>query len=1052
MKKHLPEHRFLKPGYWMMLWLTTVFVAAGMSSHAQGVTVSGVVRDQNDVLPGVSILEKGTSHGTTADSEGRFNMTVSSPEAVLVFSFIGYKTQEIPVGIRTQIEIIMEEEITALNEVVVTALGVEREVKSLGYAVQTVEGEVMTKAREPNVINSLTGRVAGLEIRNQTDLFQDPGIRLRGATPLIVIDGVPSVDADIWKLNADDIETYSILKGATASALYGSIGRNGAIMITTKRGAKTGTQVEINSSTMFQPSFIRIPEVQTTYGNGNNGQYTYVDGSGGGLEGGGWIWGPKLDQRDPTTPSGYWETPQYNSPVNPETGELVPLPFLSRGKNNVEDFFRTGMISTNNVSVSGTGEDGNFRISTSHTYQKGIVPNTELNNTSFQLSGGYNLSKRLKSDASLTYNRQYTDNFPETGYGPNNYLYNLILWTGPDISVNDLRNYWKPGQEGLQQRHYNTSWYNNPHFQANEYLRGYYRDNIFGQVKLDYNVAPGLDLTLRTGINQYNLNRTFKEPKSYVAYDYVSQGNFMLSSQAELNLNTDFIAQYVKELSENFTIRASAGGANRWRTFRYQRQSTDGLVVPEFFNLSNSANPLRGENSHQEQKVNSVYGTLDFEFFGGIFLGVTGRNDWVSTLPVQNNSFFYPSVSLAGVISDFTDLSAAKISFLKLRASWSRVSDGQIADLHPIYRFYPYQHIQAYNPGVNWNNAPSLSFPSVLLNPDIKPESSDTYEIGADARFLEGRLGLDVALYRIRDFDNITSVPMSLGSGYTSRLENGGEFLRKGIEITLTATPVRTTAFSWDVTVNWSQYRRYLESVYDGSDRIGFIKVGTRTDQIYGFSYAYTPGGKLILQDNGFPQEDAFTRMLGYSNPDYVFGIQNSLSFGNFNLVISADGRVGGKMYSSTNQKMWWGGTHPGTVNQYRDDANEGIASYVADGVTVVEGAVEYDSDGKILGDTRVYAPNTTPVNYISWNINTSNAYLNHYYNASFIKLREITLTYNLPQSLLSKTFMDRASVSLVGRNLVVWSDVPEVDPDPGEDSLQTPSVRNLGFNVNFIF
>ena len=1052
MKKHLPEHRFLKPGYWVMLWLTTVFVAAGMSSHAQGVTVSGVVRDQNDVLPGVSILEKGTSHGTTADSEGRFNMTVSSPEAVLVFSFIGYKTQEIPVGIRTQIEIIMEEEITALNEVVVTALGVEREVKSLGYAVQTVEGEVMTKAREPNVINSLTGRVAGLEIRNQTDLFQDPGIRLRGATPLIVIDGVPSVDADIWKLNADDIETYSILKGATASALYGSIGRNGAIMITTKRGAKTGTQVEINSSTMFQPSFIRIPEVQTTYGNGNNGQYTYVDGSGGGLEGGGWIWGPKLDQRDPTTPSGYWETPQYNSPVNPETGELVPLPFLSRGKNNVEDFFRTGMISTNNVSVSGTGEDGNFRISTSHTYQKGIVPNTELNNTSFQLSGGYNLSKRLKSDASLTYNRQYTDNFPETGYGPNNYLYNLILWTGPDISVNDLRNYWKPGQEGLQQRHYNTSWYNNPHFQANEYLRGYYRDNIFGQVKLDYNVAPGLDLTLRTGINQYNLNRTFKEPKSYVAYDYVSQGNFMLSSQAELNLNTDFIAQYVKELSENFTIRASAGGANRWRTFRYQRQSTDGLVVPEFFNLSNSANPLRGENSHQEQKVNSVYGTLDFEFFGGIFLGVTGRNDWVSTLPVQNNSFFYPSVSLAGVISDFTDLSAAKISFLKLRASWSRVSDGQIADLHPIYRFYPYQHIQAYNPGVNWNNAPSLSFPSVLLNPDIKPESSDTYEIGADARFLEGRLGLDVALYRIRDFDNITSVPMSLGSGYTSRLENGGEFLRKGIEITLTATPVRTTAFSWDVTVNWSQYRRYLESVYDGSDRIGFIKVGTRTDQIYGFSYAYTPGGKLILQDNGFPQEDAFTRMLGYSNPDYIFGIQNSLSFGNFNLVISADGRVGGKMYSSTNQKMWWGGTHPGTVNQYRDDANEGIASYVADGVTVVEGAVEYDSDGNVLSDTRVYAPNTTPVNYISWNINTSNAYLNHYYNASFIKLREITLTYNLPQSLLSKTFMDRASVSLVGRNLVVWSDVPEVDPDPGEDSLQTPSVRNLGFNVNFIF
>jgi len=1052
MNKILRQKRFGNPGWMMITCMMLMLLLSALTMSAQSTTVSGQVTDNGTPLPGVSILEKGTTNGTTSDAQGRFSMTLTSQNSVLVFSFIGYKTQEVAVGARTEIGVSMEEEVTALTEVVVTALGVEREVKSLGYAVQTVDGEVMTKAREPNVMNSLTGRVAGLEIRNQTDLFQDPVIRLRGARPLIVIDGVPSVDADLWKLNADDIDTYSILKGATASALYGSIGRNGAIMITTKRGKAGGTQVEVNSSTMFQPSFIRIPKVQTTYGNGNNGQYTYVDGSGGSLEGGGWIWGPKLDQRDPSTPSGYWETPQYNSPVDPETGELIPLPFLSRGKNNVENFFRTGLIATNNISVSGANENGNFRVSTSHTYQRGIVPNSDLNNTSFQLSGGYNLSKKLKADASLTYNRQYTDNFPETGYGPNNYLYNLVLWTGPDIDVNDLKNYWKDGQEGLQQRHYNTSWYNNPHFQANEYLRGYYRDNIFGQLKLDYNVIPGLDLTLRTGINQYSLNRTWKEPKSYVAYDYVSQGNFALSGDNELNLNTDFIAQYVKELGENFTIRASAGGANRWRTFRGQYQSTDGLVVPEFYNLSNSMNPLRGRNSHEEQKVNSVYGTLDFEFFGGIFLGVTGRNDWVSTLPVQNNSFFYPSVSLSGVVSDFMDLSTAKISFLKLRASWSRVSDGQITVLDNVYPYYPYQHIQAYSPGVNWNNTPSLAYPSVLLNPNIKPESSDTYELGTDIRFLEGRLGLDVAVYRIRDFDNITSVPMSLGSGYSSRLENGGEFLRKGIEVTLSGTPVKTNAFSWDVTLNWSQQRRYLESVYDGSDRIGYIKVGQRTDQIYGFSYAFTPGGKLILQDNGFPLDDPFARMLGYEDPDYIFGIQNAFSLGNFNLMVSADGRVGGKMYSSTNQKMWWGGTHPGTVNQYRDDANEGKATYIADGVTVVEGGVEYDADGNILTDTRVYAPNTTPVNYISWNINTSNAYLNHYYDATFIKLREVTLTYNFPQSLMSKTFFNRASVSFVGRNLLLWSDVPEVDPDAGFDNLQTPSTRNLGFNLNFIF
>lgn len=1050
MKQSLPECRKLN---WVraFLALTTILTAtSAISLHAQNFTVSGTVRDANAALPGVSIIEKGTTQGTTSDAEGKFTITVGSPEAVLVFSFIGYRTIEVTVGSRSTIDVTMSEEVSTLEEVVVTALGVKREVKSLGYAVQSVEGQAVTKAREPNVINSLTGRVAGLEIRNQTDLFQDPGIRLRGAKPLIVIDGVPSVDADIWKLNADDIETYSVLKGATASALYGSIGRNGAIMITTKRGrAEQGTTVEVNSSTMFQPGFIRIPEVQTTYGNGNNGQYVYVDGSGGSLEGGGWIWGPRLDQRDPTTPSGYWETPQYNSPVDPNTGELVPLPFISRGKNNVRNFFRTGMISTNNVSVSGAGDNGNFRVSASHAYQKGIVPNTQLNNTSFQVSGGYKLSKKLTSDASLTYNRQYTDNFPETGYGPNNYLYNLVLWTGPDIDVRDLRNYWKDGQEGLQQRHYNTSWYNNPYFQAYEYLRGYYRDNVFGQLKLDYNILPGLDLTMRTGLNQFALNRTWKEPKSYVAYDYVSRGNFSLSTQNELNLNTDFIAQYSRQLNNDFVIRASAGGANRWRTLRLQDQSTDGLVVPGFFNLSNSINPLRGSNSHQEQKVNSVYGTVDLEFSGGIFLGFTARNDWVSTLPVRNNSFFYPSASLSGVISDFVDLSTAHISFLKLRASWSRVSDGQIRALDPEY---PYQHISAYSPGVNWNNTPSLTFPSVLLNSNIKPETSDTYELGADIRFLQGRLGLDVALYRIRDFDNITSVPMSQASGYSSRLENGGEFLRKGIEVTITGSPVKTGTFSWDATLNLSQYRRYLESVYDGSDRIGFIKVGTRTDQIYGFSYSYTPGGYLILMDNGFPQEDPFSRKLGYRDPDFVVGFQNTLTYRNFSLVISADGRIGGKMYSTTNQKMWWGGTHPGTVNQFRDDANNGIASYIAKGVTVVEGSVEYDAEGNIVSDTRVYAPNTTPVNYISWNINTSNAYLNHYYDATFIKLREVTLTYNLPKALLSKTFMQQASVSFVGRNLLLWAEMPEVDPDPGFDNLQTPSVRNVGFNVNFTF
>ena len=1053
MKKNLPE-QCRRNKFLVMNCFLVFFLLAGFSSRSQSITVSGQVMAGGNPLPGVSIIEKGTTAGTTTDADGNFKLTVSSQSSVLVFSFIGYKTIERAVGNQSVLIIDMEEDVTALNEVVITALGVQKDVKSLGYAVQKVEGKAMTKAREPNVINSLTGKVAGLEIRNQTDLFQDPTIRLRGAKPLIVIDGVPSVDGDIWKINADDIESYNVLKGATASALYGSIGRNGVIMITTKRGSQQATTVEVNSSTMFQPSFIRIPDVQSTYGNGNNGQYAYVDGSGGGLEGGGWIWGPKLDQRDPTTPSGYWETTQFNSPLDPVTGDLVPLPFLSRGKDNVKNFFRTGLISTNNISVSGGNETSNFRVSVSNSYQKGIVPNTQLNNSSFSVSGGYKLSKKLKADASLTYNRQYTDNFPETGYGPNNYLYNLILWTGPDIDVRDLKNYWMPGKEGLQQRHYNQSWYNNPYFQASEYLRGYYKDNVFGQLKLDYNILPGLDLTLRTGMNQYSLNRSWKEPKSYVAYDYVSIGNYFLQSGNELNLNTDFLAQYNKQFSDNVSIRLSAGGANRWRTFRNQNQNTDGLVVPEFYNLSNSKNPLRGSNTQEEEKVNSIYGTLDVELFGGIFLGVTGRNDWVSTLSPESNSFFYPSVSLAGVISDFIDLSSAQISFLKVRGSWSRVSDGKInagALDNLLGANYPYKHIQAYSPGVNWNNNPSLTYPETLVRPGIIPETSDTYEAGLDIRFLEGRLGLDAAIYRVRDFNKIITRPLTLSSGYASLLENGGETLRKGIELTLTATPVKGDRFGWSVIANWSQNHSYLQSAF-GSDLNLNIKKGERIDQIYGWSYMHTPGGLLVLRSNGYPQDDPYQRMLGYADNDYIFGVQNTFTFKNFMLNVSVDGRVGGVMYSTTNQKMWWGGTHPGTVNQFRDDANNGLATYIARGVVVVEGSAEYDEEGNIVSDTRIYAPNTTPVNYISWNINTSNAFKNHYYDQTFVKLREVTLTYNLPESLLSKTFINRASISFVGRNLALWSKMPEVDPDNGRDDLQTPSTRNVGFNLNFTF
>lgn len=1037
-------------------WLLPLFgllmvFGAIMPARAQGTTVTGTVSDKAAPLPGVSILEKGTSSGTTTDANGKFTLTTTSANAVLIFSFIGYKTLEVPVGDRSIIDIAMEEDATALTEIVVTALGVQKDVKSLGYATQEVKGDAIQKAREPNVFNSLVGKVAGLEIKTSTDLFADPGIKLRGATGvLIVVDGVPMVDGDLWKINADDIESQYVLKGANASALYGSIGRNGAIMITTKRGTKGKTTVEVNSSTMFQTGFIRIPTVQTTYGNGDNGQYAYADGSGGGTEGGGWIWGPKLNQRDANSPSGFWETTQFNSPVDPNTGNLVPLPFISRGKNNVQDFFRTGIISTNNVTVSSGSENGSVRMSVSNNYQRGIVPNTQLNNTSFAVAAGYKFSEKLKSDASITYNRQYTDNFPETGYGPTNYLYNLVLWTGPDVGIKDLRKYWADGQEGIQQRHFNKSWYNNPYFQAYEYNRGYYKDNVFGQLKLDYNLAPGLDVMVRNGFNQYGLNRSWKVPKSYVGYGSFSLGDFSIQNQTFFNLNSEVLATYTKQLNSNFNLRASLGGANRWTTYRDQYQTSDGLVIPEFYNLSNSINPLKGNNRFTEERTSSVFSTVDLEMFNSIFLGFTGRNDWVSTLPVQNNSFFYPSASLSGVVSDFIDMSMAKISFLKLRGSWSVVNDGAIPNSSGLGNA-PYNHIRGYNAGINWNGRPSLSEPSVLVGQNLKPLTSQTVEVGADVRFLNGRIGVDVALFRIRDYNKIKEVEMSLASGYSARLVNAGESLRKGLEVVLTASPIKSSNINWNITANYSFVHSYLHVSPDGSNKFGNIKVGDREDQEYWYKYEHSAGGKLVLGTDGFPVASHWSKM-GNTDANFIFGLINSVSYKNFTLGVSVDGRIGGVIYSTTNQKMWWGGTHPGTVNQYRDDANKGIASYIAPGLVVVEGSASYDADGHIIEDTRQYAPNSTPVNYIDWNKNTSNAFYTHYYDQSFAKLREVTLTYNVPGSLLSKTFFKKANIGFVGRNLLLWADMPNVDPDTGRDNLQTPSTRNVGFNLNLTF
>jgi len=1028
--------------------LNCLFLLLACWSFAQDNLVTGTVRSaEGTPLAGVTILDRSTGKGTNTNAEGKFSIQVAS-NAILEFSFIGYTKQSIPLNGRRELSVQLTlSDGTELGEVVVTtALGIKKQQKTLGYAVQEVSGETMAKTKAPTPLAALTGKVAGLNITNTTDLFRNPGISLRGRTPLIVIDGIPDPDADPYKINADDIESISVLKGPAAGALYGALGVNGAIMYTTKKGKKGKLTVEFNSSTMFQTSYTVVPEVQTVYGNGDQGRYAYSNGSGGGAEGGGWIWGPKLDQRDPSTPSGFYETTQYDSPIDPVTGQRIPTPWISRGKNNIKNFFRTGMLSTNSISASVGTEKGSFRIAANHMYQQGVVPNTGLNNSSFSIGGTYQLAPKLSMDAKLTYNREYSDNYPTVGYGPPNYLYNLILWIGPDIDIRDLENYWMPGREGLQQRNYNLSWYNNPHFIANELLNGYKRNNSFGQATFDYKITKDLSLKFRNGFNQYSSVADTREPYSYIAYSYISRGNFSSQQSNYFDINSDLILNYKHDFGNNFGINLTAGAANAYRRFESVYTSTDGLTIPEFYSLTNSINPLKGSSTLNERRTGSLYGMIDAEALGFLYLNLTGRYDKTSTLPIRNNGYFYPSAGLSAVLSDKLNLPEA-ISFLKLRTSWAKVNTGFIDANNP------YAHLTTYQIGPKWNNVPSLVWPTTFISPDLVPATVESAEFGGVIGLLNNRINLDVTYFTNRDYNNFINVTQSQASGNTSVLKNANVFQRRGWEFVLSGYPVRGKNFKWETTFNFSKVHRWLKDATDNPDGyIGQIKEGQRMDRIY-ITEARTPDGQAIYNSNGMQAYTPFGQYFGDRDPDWIYGWQNNFSYKNWNLSFSVDGRIGGLIYSTTNQKMWWGGTAKGTVTPFRDDANAGNSTYVGPGVVVTSGNVEYDSYGNIISDTRKFAPNTTPVNYISFMQTTSGAMLNNYfyYSGTYLKMRELVLTYQLPAKIMKGVFTG-ASVSFIANNLFILAKIPNVDPDAERDELQTPSMRSMGVNFNIRF
>ncbi|MBC8111741.1 MAG: SusC/RagA family TonB-linked outer membrane protein [Verrucomicrobia bacterium] len=1072
----------------MLCLFLSFCLLTGNIAMAQEKSVSGkVVAADGTGIPGVNVILKGTTKGANTDADGNFKINAPEGNGTLVFSFIGFISQEVAIGNQSEINVTLAEDTKQLNEVVVTALGIKKDARVIGYATQEVKGQELVKAREPNPINSLAGKVAGLTVGASPELLRRPNVSLRGNSDVLyVVDGV-AINSDTWNISPDDIESYTVLKGPNASALYGFRGKNGAILITTKKGSKDkrGFSVEVNSSTMFDKGFNAIPKVQDTYGPGDHGVYEFVDGKGAGKNDGDYdVWGPRFSYVDNLGNPVNYNLPQYDSPIDPTTGVRSSTPWVARGKDNLGRFLQTGLLSTNSVSVSSSTEKADLRFGVTHSYQKGIVPNTKLNITNLNASVGLNFSPKLRFDLSVNYNRQYTPNIPDVNYGPNSMIYNIIIWAGADWDIDAMKNYWQPGKEGVQQIYAEYQRYNNPYFLTYEWLRGHYKTDVYGYTALTYKFTPFLEATFRTQITTWDLFRSEKFPTSAGSYGRDERkGDYREDRRSLFENNTDLLVKFDKNIGSDFSIKAWVGAA--LRTFKYNQNyaTTNYINVPASslnpsgYSFGNSRDPIIASSYNAGMQVGSAYYSADFSYKNFLNLSTTGRVDKLSTLPNGNNAFFYPSVSLSAVISDIINI-PNPISFLKLRASYANVKDGLTQSTIGAYNFPlgygesyrssydgpTYENSAVYATPLVYNNQPAAYYTNTLNNPNIKPNSSSQFETGLDIRFLKNRLGLDVTYFISNDGPRIFSLPISETSGYSAALVNGIKTRKDGLEIALNGTPIKAAnGFTWDVLVNWSTFKETLTEIYPGVNTLNnFLKVGDRLDKFYAGAYVKTREGQFINDAGGRPIRNPRPQFLGYLNPDYVWGINNKFNYKGISFSFQFDGRVGGVISNYIQRQTFRGGRHiattEGDMGVARFNDQLGARTIVGPGVVVSNGkSIQFDQDGNITNYDELQFTGNTTATYLQ-------DYISRYYqddqnnlmSRTFAKLREVTLGYSLPQSNLENTFIRQATISFVGRNLLYFAERKDIDLDQylsgGGSNIETPTTRRFGFNIGLTF
>lgn len=968
---------------------------------------------------GATVMEKGTTNGTITDYDGNFVLQAHEGGSIEV-SYIGYQTQMLTAVSGKTMSVILKEDTEVLDEVVVTALGIKREEKALGYSVQKIKADDITAVKGVTVASSLTGKVSGLQVNNSSEISELASLSLRGSGPLIVIDGIAYGNPSLADVSAEDIESIDVLKGATASALYGSRGSGGAVMITTKKAKEGKITINVSNNTMFSAGFLKMPENQHSYSAGNYGKLEYDSE---------FVWGEYMDGH---------EALQYD----PITKGMKMMPLLPRGKDNLKNFIRPQLTTNTNVNISQSGEKGGFRLSATHIHQNSQYPGSKIDK--FRLSGTGNVTYgKLKLEASFNYNRDLSPNMPKTNYGGGNILYNMLIWGGTEYDVRDYKDYWKVENQSQNWPYENS--YDNPYFLVNERVDKRNNSKFNTGITATYSFLDNLSVTLRSGYDHYDNNAESRRSMGDTGskrgyYDYAVNRGESLSADLIINGNYSW---------NDFSVNGIFGASSYWyKDENFSSWTRGGLSIPGFYSLKASVEKPGTSKSISEKVTYSMYGKFGISWKNGVFVDVTGRNDWSSTLPSNSRSYFYPSVSTSVLPTAFYNPIPEVLDMWKIRASWTvSKSDLGIYELNKVYNL---------STDV-WDGLNTASYPGTIRDPNIKPSKETSWEFGTNFRFFKNRLFFDYTYFTKLQSNRTVKAGVSDATGFGSKLTNTKEeFLQKGMEFTLGGKPVVTSDFAWESIVNvsfWHWYYHQMDPEFSTKDPR--ITKGSRYDQYFATDWARDSHGNMIFQA-GLPVKNNFSSVIGHSDPSAILGWTNTFSYKNWSMSVSIDGRIGGKMFSWTEQAMWNSGSHPDSDNKWRyDEVVNHKQNYIAEGVKVVSGTVSYDPYGKVLEDNRVFAPNDVAVSYQSyvqkynenaWDHNATQNIL----DASFIKLREVAVNYTFPKGLIQKFHFKDLRVGIVGQNLWMWAkDFRYSDPDRGYENLNSPTSRYIGFNIN---